>query len=103
MQTSVRPSRDRRELALQLPPTAEPVELERPLVDSGKHGAVRLVHVRAVRETTFRRERLDIRERRTAVAVEELQLTQAGRVDHECAAGETDQLPVRRRVATGSV
>src|SRR5207248_10191193 len=49
------------------------------------------------------RERFDVRERRAAVAVVELQLTEAGRVDHERAPGEPDQLPVCRRVSSGAI
>ena len=66
-----------------------------PGLDRGEHGALRLVHVRAVGEAAVRGELLDVRERRVeagGAGVPELQLAQARRVDHEPAARQHEQL-----------
>src|SRR5919198_4466225 len=90
---------DRLQLALELPPRTQAVELERAVVDRREHGAARFPRVGAVAEAALGGERLDVGEGRAHVALPELQLPQAGRVDYERAAGQADEFAVCRRVA----
>ena len=78
---------DRLQLPLELAPAAQTVEGERAVVHRTQHGASRFTCVCAVAEAALRREDLDVLERGADVAVPELQFTEAGRVDHERAAG----------------
>src|SRR5438132_7195796 len=72
--TRVRPRGDRLELALQLPPGSQPVELERAVIDRAEHSAIRLAQVCAVPEPALEGERLDVLERRAEIALPELKL-----------------------------
>src|SRR5439155_75821 len=65
---------DRLELALELPPAAQPVERERAVVDGGQHRAAGLSCMGAVAKAAVRGKRLDVLERGADVAVPELQL-----------------------------
>src|SRR5205814_5306621 len=102
-QARVRADRDRAQLALELQPAGVslPRQLARP--QSRLHGAVRLRVVRAVVEAAGERELLDVRERLldgSGAAVPELELAEPGSVDDDPAAGQEDELAVRRRVAS---
>src|SRR4051794_25616311 len=103
LQAVVGAGRDGLELTLELPPAPHAVEFEAPVVDRRKHRAARLACVRAVAKAAPVRERLDVLEGGADVAVPELELTQAGRVDGERAAGQLHELTVRRRVPPGAV
>src|SRR6476469_10603383 len=90
-------------LSLPLQPRAKPVELERAVVDRFENGTAGLACVRAVAEATRRAEGFDVLEGCTDVALPELELAQAGRVDAEPAAGQLEALTVSRRVTPGTV
>src|SRR5262245_46225555 len=78
--------RDRTQLALELAPAVQTLVRQFPGLDRGEDGAFGLVRMGAVGEAAVRGELLDVREGRVQsgrVDVPELQLSQAGRVDHE--------------------
>src|SRR5213083_161015 len=94
---------DRFELALQLAPRAEAVELEATVVDRGENGTAGLACVCAVAETALGSERLDVLERGAEVTLPELQLAQARRVDRQRAVGQLHELAMGRRVPARAV
>jgi hypothetical protein len=83
VESPVAPRSDRLQLALELSPRAQPVELEPTFVHCCLNGTSRLVQVSAVAEAALCRQRLDVLERRAEVTFPELQLPKARRVDHE--------------------
>jgi hypothetical protein len=91
------------QLALQLAPALEPLPIQLAGRERREHGAARLARVRAVVEPALGSELLDVGERRIQrfpADVPELQLAEAGSVDHDSAAGKEDQLAPRGRVPT---
>src|SRR5436853_433689 len=65
---------DRLELALELAPGPQPVELEPSVVHGLEDGTARLARVGAIAEAALRRERLDVLEGRIDVALVQLEL-----------------------------
>src|SRR5207244_9448645 len=93
---------DRTQLALELAPAVEPLARQLAGLHRREHGAARLVHVRAVAEAAIGCELLDVgkgRVQRGSADVPQLKLAEAGRVDYEPAAGQDEQLAVRRGMA----
>ena len=92
---------DRAQFALEFPPALQAICGEFAALDRGEHCAPRLVVVRAVGEFALRRKLFDVGERRVERArsdIPELQLADAGRVEHEPAAGQHEKLADSRRV-----
>ncbi len=74
-------------------------------IDCRAHGAVRLVFVRTVRETTPRAECLDIGEGQcdAVVTLPHADTAQTGRVDQHSPAGQHEQLTVRCRMTASTI
>ena len=93
---------DRLELALQLSPGTQPVELERAVVDGGLDCAARFRYVRTVPELALQGKRLEIFERSREIAFPELKFAESGSVDHHAPSGELDELAMRDGYSTGN-
>src|SRR5262249_62039579 len=93
------------ELTLELSPALEALEVERAARECRAHRAAGLPAVRAVVEPAVRRERLDVLEGglEARLRVPELQLSHAGRVEHQPAVRKRHELAARGRVPAAAV